>query len=890
MRPTSLLASACLLAWSAAPAPSRAATLPPGFQDVEVLTGLTKPMAVRFAPDGRVFVAEKSGIIRVFDDLQDTTPTLFADLQSKVHNYWDRGLMGIAIDPAFPSQPYVYVSYAYDFNPATPSLPAPRWGDACPTPPGPNDDGCVISGRVSRLKIRADNTQDGPEQVLLENNWCQQFPSHSMGQLGFGPEGALYVSAGDGASFRVVDYGQNGGTQGSPPPIPKNPCGDPPSGSGGTQTLPTAEGGALRAQDFRSPSDALSWNGSVLRIDPVTGNAWPGNPNSGGSADDDRTIAFGLRNPFRWTFRPGTSEMWLGDVGWDDWEEINRLVDPAAGTDNFGWPCYEGAPRQAGYDAADANLCESLYGQGAAAVVAPYFSYAHRQPVYPGDPCGTGNSSISGLAFYAGGEYPAAYDDALFFTDHSRVCMWVMTKGANGLPDPSTVAVFETGTSEPVDLLAGPGGDLFYVDHEGGKVHRITFTSGNTPPTAVAAADPRSGAVPLTVQFDGSGSSDPDAGSSLTYAWDLDADGAFDDATIVDPARTYTAAGQLVVRLRVTDDQGAPSVASVVVSPGNHAPVATVSAPSPALLWGVGDVVAYSGSGQDQEDGALPASAMHWDIVMHHCPSGTSDCHEHLIESHDEVAGGTFVAPDHDFHSFLEFRLEVSDLAGLVDAESASIEPKTAPYTFASSPPGATLTVGAAAGVAPFGQTLIVGSTNTVSAVSLQTLAGTPSYWSAWSDGGARSHGVVAAASATTLTATYLACAAVETCVDGADNDCDGVTDNGTIPVPVGTFRVDRTQMSWTALPGADTYDVVRGSLNGLRNSGGDFAAWTQECLRNDYAATSFPYSSSPGASSGQWYIVRANNCAGAGSWDDGSPTQSASRDAEIASSPLTCP
>ena len=94
---------------------------------------------MRFAPDGRVFVAEKSGLIKVFDNLSDTTPTVFADLRTKVHNFWDRGLLGLALDPNFPTNPYVYVLYTYD---APIGGTAPRWGtagvtsDACPTPPG----------------------------------------------------------------------------------------------------------------------------------------------------------------------------------------------------------------------------------------------------------------------------------------------------------------------------------------------------------------------------------------------------------------------------------------------------------------------------------------------------------------------------------------------------------------------------------------------------------------------------------------------------------------------------------------------------------------------------------------------------------------------------------
>ena len=91
-------------------------------------------------------------------------------------------------------------------------------------------------------------------------------------------------------------------------------------------TPPTAEGGALRSQDIRTTGDPTGLDGAILRVDPDTGAAMPGNPNAG-SADPNarRIVAYGLRNPFRITVRPGTNEVWAGDVGWNTWEEINRV-------------------------------------------------------------------------------------------------------------------------------------------------------------------------------------------------------------------------------------------------------------------------------------------------------------------------------------------------------------------------------------------------------------------------------------------------------------------------------------------------------------------------------------------------------------------------------------
>jgi len=96
------------------PGVAHAATLPTGFQESVAFGGLSNPTVVRFSSDGRIFVAEKRGVIKVFDSLSDSTPEIFADLNVNVYNFWDRGLLGMALDPDFPTNPYVYVLYTYD--------------------------------------------------------------------------------------------------------------------------------------------------------------------------------------------------------------------------------------------------------------------------------------------------------------------------------------------------------------------------------------------------------------------------------------------------------------------------------------------------------------------------------------------------------------------------------------------------------------------------------------------------------------------------------------------------------------------------------------------------------------------------------------------------------
>ncbi len=482
-----LCASVLISVLGAASEPARAAP-PTGFQETVAFSGLTNPMLIRFAADGRVFVAEKSGLIKVFDGLGDPTPSTFADLRTNVHNFWDRGLLGMALAPTFPADPSVYVLYTHD---AAIGGVAPRWGtvgatdDGCPTPPGATGDGCVVSGRLSRLQ--ANGNVAGPEQVLIED-WCQQYPSHSLGSLAFGADGALYVSAGDGSSFLFTDWGQDG--------TPVNPCADPPGGAGTALTPPTAEGGALRSQDVRTATDPTTLDGAILRLDPATGAALPDNPLAFSSDPNARRIiAHGFRNPFRFGIRPGTNEVWVGDVGWNDWEEIDLVQNASDGAaDNYGWPCYEGAGRQSGYDSANLNLCESLYGQ-AGATVTPFFTYSHSTNVAPGDNCPVGSSSISGIAFETTSSFPSLYDGAMFFADYSRRCIWVMRAAANGRPDPATRQSFVTAAAGPVDVQFGPDGALFYADFDGGTIRRVAFTGSDTTPPTVSVTAPPSGAT-----------------------------------------------------------------------------------------------------------------------------------------------------------------------------------------------------------------------------------------------------------------------------------------------------------------------------------------------------------------------------------------------------------
>jgi glucose/arabinose dehydrogenase len=527
-----------------------AAGMPPRFHERAVLRGLVQPVAVRFAPDGRMFVAEQRGTVQLFDSFDDPTPLTVVDLREQVFNAGEMGLLGLALDPDFADQPYLYVAYTRD---APVGGVAPTYGvgqdlEVCPPHPAPD---CLVSGRVSRLLLGGDGLA-APEQVLVED-WCHD-GGHSLGTVLFGPDGALYAGGGDTAGPFSIEYGQR--------PLPPNPCGDPPTTVGEAPSPPTAEGGALRSQDLRTRADPVGLSGTINRVDRASGEGLPDTPLAGDTdANARRVVAYGLRNPYRFTFRPGTSELWIGDVGWGDYEEIDVVADPLAGPPpNYGWPCYEGPYRQPEYEAAGLAICTELYADESA--VLPFLSLGRTEI---GEAvCDSGGSSLSGVTFYDGATFPAEYNGALYFADATRGCVWVIRADADGRPDVNTVRLFRAAVSV-VDMQVGPDGALYVVDYGDGAVRRIQYYPDRQPPRARLRGSASRGTAPLTVTLDAGRSSDAD-GDALTFAWDTDNDGEFDDGS--GPRLTVTVAtiGRHPMRVRVTDARGEWSEATYTLS------------------------------------------------------------------------------------------------------------------------------------------------------------------------------------------------------------------------------------------------------------------------------------------------------------------------------------
>ena len=295
-----LLAGLVSIAPSAGPAEAGANL--GGFISETIVSGLSIPTDFAFAPDGRIFIAQKSGAVRVFK-VGQLLPDPFIVLTVNTHH--EHGLLGLALDPDFDTNGYIYLYYVVENSPD--SFSGPK------------------TAQLLRVTANGDVALPGSELVLLGSITgdaaqpsCSDFPagvdcipadgaSHNGGGLRFASDGKLFLAIGDGELF-------------------------------------------LPSQDLDS------FSGKIVRINP-DGSAPLDNPFFTGdpAAVRSKVWAYGLRNPFRFGLQPNTDLPFIGDVGGGLWEEI----DVGTAGANFGWPCYEGSKQQLG-----GEICESLYAAG----------------------------------------------------------------------------------------------------------------------------------------------------------------------------------------------------------------------------------------------------------------------------------------------------------------------------------------------------------------------------------------------------------------------------------------------------------------------------------------------------------------------------------------------
>ena len=383
-------------------------------------------------------------------------------------------------------------------------------------------------------------------------------------------------------------------------------------------------------------------------------------------------------------------------------------------------------------------------------------------PIYSYPHAGRDGCVIGGIV-YRGSQFPSEYYGTYFFGDYVQHTIRRMKFDGNGnlsqlmsfWPSDGTLDNLDMG--DPVKLLEGPDGSLYYVDigFYGGEqnpaaIRRIRYSLGNRPPVAAASATPTSGQAPLPVSFSSAGSSDPE-GAPLSYSWTFGDGGT---STQANPTHTYLAPGQYVARLTVSDGSSTAVSSDLTIRVGTP-PSPTILTPATGALFRAGDVITYSGSATDAEDGPLPASAFSWTVLFHH-------------DSHIHPAGGPFTnttsgtlpipTTGHDFQGSTNYEivLTVTDSTGLTASRSVTVIPDKVDLTYDTVPSGLTVTIDGVSKQTPFVIDDLKGFQHTLGAPN-QSSGGTAYTFASWSDGGAQSHGIVVPTVDQSYTATFQA-------------------------------------------------------------------------------------------------------------------------------------
>ncbi|MEQ9335690.1 MAG: hypothetical protein RJQ03_00700, partial [Miltoncostaeaceae bacterium] len=447
---------------------------------------------------------------------------------------------------------------------------------------------------------------------------------------------------------------------------PGDPCDDPPG-----------EGASWKAQHLAKGIAPRGDEGSVLAFDleslraPATTTTAPA------------VVASGLRNPWRLALDAPTGDLFIANVGWFRFEEVDRVsaADIAAGTIvNSGWPCNEGPPGYVVPAYGTAPFCDQLRDSGA--IREPWLHYGDGTGPAAMDVCPTGRTAGPLVAVREDSPLPLGVGSGLLVADFVRGCAWMASRPAPGEPIAvDTLTPVPAELPEIVDAVQAGDGRLHWI-----AIAEPEFTgpgSLNVLRTGVVArisARPAE-AAGATAQLSASGSETSADPGLLDHAWDLDGDGQFDDASGALAQVTVPGGAPVPVAVRVTDALGRSDVALSRAVVGTAPSITLESEPAGVIVPG-GSAVSVRSVVSDP-DGDAAAGRTTWSVEIEHCPNV---CHSHPILS---TAGEsiTFTAEPHGTleNSFYRVVARYTDPAGLEAVASREVRvSETAPQE----PPG----------------------------------------------------------------------------------------------------------------------------------------------------------------------------------------------------------
>jgi cytochrome c len=608
------------------------------FSKVVLAEKLNEPMELAVLPDSRVLVVERRGDVKLFSpatgklNVINHIPvnTKVTDKEGKVGED-EGGLLGIAKDPHFSQNHWIYLYYS--------------------------PEGKEAKNSVVRYEFKGDELVMSSKKVILDVATQREISGHAGGSLTFDAHGNLYISTGDNIN-------------------PQQSNGYSPSDERPGREPFDAQMTSANTNDLR---------GKILRIHPEAdgsytipeGNLFPKGTDPSGVRPSDRSktrpeiYTMGHRNPFRISVDSKTGFLYWGDIGPDASQPKESRgpagqdeVGQARKAGNYGWPYFVGdnkpyyhydfATGQSGalYDPAQ-PVNKSVNNTGLnqlppAQKAFIWYPYAESKE-FPLVGSG-GRSAMAGPVYYrdqfgqAKRPFPDYYDGKLFIYEWMRGWMMAVTLDESGNYVSMERMMPSYKFSNPVDMEFGPEGDLYMLEYGSGwftqnddaRLVRIEYNGGNRKPQVQIATSKKGGSVPFKARLSSAGTKDFD-NDALTYVWTVasQAGGATRTFREANPMVTFDKAGIYKATLTVTDAKGGSSSRSVEIMAGNEEPVLTFETKnSNQTFFFPNHPFAYEVKVSDKEDGSLASSGATPGKIK---PSEVAVTIDYLAEGYDLV-------------------------------------------------------------------------------------------------------------------------------------------------------------------------------------------------------------------------------------------------------------
>ncbi|HTE30878.1 MAG TPA: ThuA domain-containing protein [Chryseolinea sp.] len=614
------------------------------FQKVVLDFNLNEPMELDVLPNEDVLFIERRGGIKLFKKADNKTRLVTT---FPVFNELEDGLLGLAVDPDYEKNHWIYLYYS--------------------------PVGKEAVQRLSRFTFVADSLNRSTEKILLTVATQREQCCHSAGSVEFGPDRLLYISVGDNTSPRATGYGPMDESQGR---------------------------SAWDAQ--KSASNTNDLRGKILRIKPEDDGTYSipeGNLFNDPGKGRPEIYVMGVRNPFRISVDSKTGFLYWGDVGPDagkdsvgfgsrGYDELNQ----ARKAGNHGWPYFIGNNFAYNHYDYAANKSGPLFdpkkpvnnspnNTGAKELpeaVPPmiYYPYATSKE-FPLVGEG-GRNAMAGPVFYADQfpdtekRFPDYYNKKLFTYDWMRG--WVMAVTLDDKGDYVRMERFLPNMlfNNLVDVVFGPSGDVYaleygtnwFTQNMDARLIHIAYSSANRVPVAAIKADKTIGKTPFTVKFSAEESKDFD-GDDLKYDW------AFGDgqkSSEKNPTYVFNKPGEYKASLTVTDPLGQISTKDVLIIAGNDLPQININYEGNSKFYWENSNFEYSVDVTDTEDGGI-ANGIN--------PTAVTFTADYLERGHDvtEIIQGHQANVEASTHLVGKALFEGSDCKACHNATEKSVGP-----------------------------------------------------------------------------------------------------------------------------------------------------------------------------------------------------------------------